>query len=124
MAPDRKLIFEKVVQIVSKTLFSIVDLFDALGVEGMKKSMEPSIEELESIVSEMRDISVEVEKRILTSEDSIDRSSSLMYMQNIKQGLLFADNLLSSVKANDANECLKFSERIKKNEIVTPVWEE
>ena len=48
---------------------------------------------------------------------------ALMFMQNINQGIFFAESLLIAVKNENLEDCLKQVSELKKINITSPAWE-
>ncbi|WP_340618684.1 hypothetical protein [Xenorhabdus entomophaga] len=114
--------FDKLVEIVATTLDSLSLLFEELGIDGMHKLTNPSLAQLRELFSYMKSEAENLEKDLENATDSINSVTALMYLQNVKQGLLFADSLLIGIEKFDAEYCERAHNDIRSNTLVSPQW--
>ncbi len=114
--------FEMITEIVSNTLSSLSTLFTQLGMHGLYAITNPSLVELKTVIKNMHQSAVDVETQISSVGSDLDAVYALIKVQNIKQGLLFAENLLSSIERLDHSECQKAHSDLQNNVINHPVW--
>ncbi|HAU5684416.1 hypothetical protein CHI96_14190 [Proteus mirabilis] len=113
--------FEKIVNIVRNTLNDLTELFVEFGIDGMHELTDPSIEQLKKLVSQMNGYANAYEKHLLSSDDE-NAISARMLLQNVKQGLLYAESLLIGVEKFNIDACNKAHDDIRKNTLITPMW--
>ncbi|MBG3131798.1 hypothetical protein I4674_18675 [Proteus mirabilis] len=113
--------FEKIVNIVRNTLNDLTELFVEFGIDGMHELTDPSIEQLKNLVSQMNGYANDYEKHLLSSDDE-NAISARMLLQNVKQGLLYAESLLIGVEKSNIDACNKAHDDIRNNTLITPMW--
>ncbi|PHM67551.1 hypothetical protein [Xenorhabdus kozodoii] len=114
--------FDKLVEIVDTTLNSLSVLFEEFGIEGMHKLTDPSLDQLKQLFSYMKEEAENLEKDLESNADSMNSVTALMFLQNVKQGLLFADTLLIGIEKFDAEYCERAHNGIRSNSLVSPQW--
>lgn len=115
--------FDKTSSLVNSTLTIIVELFNLLGVDGMKALIDPTLDELTLQIKLMRSAVDNYEADLSKLETSRNSVMALVFMQNIKQGLLFTENLMLAVQNENLEACLKNIADIKKMNISSPNWD-
>ena len=115
--------FDKTSSLVNSTLTIIVGLFNLLGVDGMKALIDPTLDEITSQIKLMRRAIDDYESDLLKLESSNNSVMALVFMQNIKQGLLFTESLMLAVQNENLEACLKHVADIKKMNITSPSWD-
>ena len=113
--------FENITEVVSSTLDSLAYLFTNFGMHGLYELTNPSLPDLKRVIKEMRDHIVDIENDF-SDKGGLDHTYALILTQNIKQGLLFAENLLVSVEKLDQSECEKALRDMQENFINHPTW--
>ncbi|MDH2321623.1 hypothetical protein QDQ80_04850 [Providencia rettgeri] len=113
--------FEKIVTIVSNTLNDLTGLFEEFGIDGMHELTNPSIDQLKNLVSQMNSYANAYEKQLLISDDE-NAITARMLLQNVKQGLLYAESLLIGVEKFNIDACNKAHDDIRNNHLITPTW--
>ena len=126
MDHNDKKVFEKVSEVVNVTIQSLSSLFEEFGMHGMRQLTNPSLADLRKALHELSCNVSRFEVHLENQDDgrSTDTMYARMLMQNIKQGVLFAENLLISVERRDIENCRKANDDIKQNSIIPPNWEE
>lgn len=123
MNEEDKELFDLTITSVNNMLTIILSLFKAAGIKGMKELIDPSFEDLRDQITEMRQRAYEYEKELTSLKTSTNSVSALRFMQNIKQGILFTENLMISIKDEDLDTCLKTVSEIEKMNITSPAWD-
>ena len=105
-------------EIVKILLDFIKKQFNSLGMDDFHKLVNPSLEDLMKYVMNMQKIVLILEKKLVDIEtDDSEIFLNSMRIQNIKQGLLYAENLLFSIKNYNRKECKEYLDKLDKNNI-------
>lgn len=115
--------FELVVHVVQITLSGISQLFQEFGIQGMIELTNPSIDSLKSVIADMKKDADDV-RRSLQGNNSINACYAEMRLQNIDQGLFYAENLLRGVENRDVMLCNEAHRDMQRNTIICPSWAE
>lgn len=114
--------FELTVEVVQNTIRGLCLLYDEFGIVGMNELTNPSLDQLKKIISKMKDETSKLESSLAEKEDSLDNESALIVVNNVKQGLLFTELLISGIEKEDPEYCQRVHNDIKNNEIFVPGW--
>jgi len=109
--------FETIKNVVQEVINFISNEFQSLGMEGLHKKINPSLQDLKKIIKEVQKLTITVEEKLLKIEGDIESVLNTMRIQNIKQGLLFAENLLMNVENLDSSGCEEYLKKLDKNNI-------
>lgn len=124
MKKEEQIRFDDTTVGVNNILKIVINLFQKLGIEGMKDLIDPSFEEIAEQISDMKKAAIKYQEDFLKEREVSNNSIlALMFMQNINQGILFAENLLIAVKNENLEDCLKQVSELKKINITSPAWE-
>lgn len=115
--------FELTAASVNSTLKTIINIFESLGISKMKELVDPSLEEINSQIKDMREAIDEYEELLQNQNTTSNKTMALMFLQNIKQGILFAENLLISIEDENLESCLNHIKHMNRLNITSPTWE-
>lgn len=115
--------FEKTSVAVSRLLEILSTLFEEFGMQGMYNLTNPSIDDLKKAISSMKELVIKLDNDILGSPETLESASALVRLQNLRQGLFFAESLVISVERLDPDACKKANKEIKSNgKTLGPNW--
>lgn len=114
--------FEKIVNVVHGTLNGLSALFREFGIDGMHELTNPSIAQLKELVAKMNSDANSYEKQLLSSDDE-NAIMARMFLQNVKQGLLYAESLLIGVEKFNLEACNKAHDDIQSSALIIPIWQ-
>ena len=110
MKKEEQIRFDDTTVGVNNILKIVINLFQKLGIEGMKDLIDPSFEEIAEQISDMKKAAIKYQEDFLKEREVSNNSIlALMFMQNINQGILFAENLLIAVKNENLEDIWKNS---------------
>lgn len=117
--------YDQVIESVNFALRSLSQLFDVEGMHGMYDLVDPNLDQLKIIFTNMKTgvdrLANELESMV-SSQNDMDAANASINVMNIKQGLLYAENLLIGISKLDNHACNSAHSQIKDYDLPPTNW--
>lgn len=117
--------YDRALATIVYALESLASLFSQHGMEGLYALTNPSFEDLKDSLDKMKQganhLCEAIEQKVIEHHD-IDAAGASVGLMNIRQGILYAENLLLAVQQQDLKKSIEAHEQVTNHGISPNTW--
>lgn len=125
MLQEEKDAYDTALVTIVYALESLASLFSQHGMEGLYALTNPSFKDLKDSLDKMKQgatlLCEEIEKKVIEHHD-LDAAGASVGLINIRQGILYAENLLMAVQQKDLKKSQEAHEQVANHGISPNTW--
>ncbi len=125
MRKEEKDAYDHALQTIVYALESLASLFSQHGMEGLYALTNPSFAELKDSLEKMKigsnALCDSIEKKV-TENNDLDAAGASVGLMNIRQGILYAENLLLAVQQRDLIKSQEAHRQVSNHGIQPNTW--